>query len=59
VLDNQKGPDLPEIWPKMARKRAKYVKFKVFDTLIKIDLLVSVGNDFKLLLLCSSSSFLV
>ena len=47
MLDDQKELDLPEIWPNMARKLAKYAKIKVFDTLIKFESLVLTGNDFK------------
>ena len=36
MLDNQKGSDLPEIWPNMAKNWTKYAKINVFDTLIKI-----------------------
>ena len=44
---------------KNCQKIGKYLKIKVFETLIKIDSLVWVGNDFTWLLLCFSSSALV
>ena len=59
VWNGQNRSGVPEIWPKIAEKYAKYAKIKVFDNLIKIDLLVWVGNQFKWLVLCSSSSGLV
>ena len=47
MLDDQKGPDLSKICPEMTKRLAKYVKIKVFDTLIKFESLVLTGNDFK------------
>ena len=43
----------------MDKNWAKYAKIKVFDTLIKIDTLVLMVNQFKRSLLCSFSSVLV
>ena len=55
----KKRPDLPYIWANMAQKLSKFAKIRVFDTLIKNDLIVWVGNQFISLLLCFSSSFLI
>ena len=59
ISNAEKRPDLPYIWPNMAERLAKYAKIRIFDTLIKNDLIVWVGNQFKCLLLCASSSILV
>ena len=59
MLNGQKRPGVPEIWPKMAKKWAKSAKIKVFDSLIKIESILSVGNDFKWFLLSYSSSLIV
>ena len=47
MLGDQKGPYLPKICPEMTKRLAKYVKIKVFDTLIKFESLVLTVNDFK------------
>ena len=46
MLDDQKGPDLPKICPQMNKILAKYVKIKVFDTLMKFESIVLTGNIF-------------
>ena len=43
----------------MAKRWAKSAKIKVFDSLIKIESILSVGNDFKWFSLSYSSSLIV
>ena len=59
MLNGLKRSGFPEIWPKMAKKWAKSAKIKVFDSLIKIESILSVGNDFKWFSLSYSSSLIV
>ena len=58
-LNGQKRSGFLKIWPEMAQKLAKYAKIKVFDPLIKIDLYVSPGNNFKWLLLYFTLCFVM
>ena len=53
ITSSVKWPGLSTNFPKMAEKYAKYVKIKVFDTLIIIESFFTVGNDFKCFLFYS------
>ena len=59
MLNDQKDLGFPEIRPKMAEKWANFAKIMVFELLIESEWLVLVGNHFKKLLLCFSSSLLM